>query len=62
VAVWYTERGTSQAPFFDKPTTGKSYELVATERFVLKDGKIQRRWGTRDAASQARLGSTGDQR
>lgn len=54
VAVRYTERGTSQAPFFDKPATGKSYELVAMEWFVVEDGKIQRRWGARDAASQAK--------
>ena len=53
VAVRYTERGTSKAPFFDKPATGMSYELVAIEWFVIKDGKIHRRWGARDAASQA---------
>ncbi len=54
VAVRYTERGTARAPFFDKPATGRSYELVAMEWFVVKDGKIHRRWGARDAASQAR--------
>ena len=54
VAARYKERGTSRAPFFDKPATGKSYELVAMEWFVIKDGKIQRRWGARDAASQAK--------
>jgi len=30
------------------------YELVAMEWFVIHDGKIQRRWGARDSASQAR--------
>lgn len=54
VAVRYTERGTSRAPFFDKPATGKSYELVAMEFFVVQGGKIERRWGARDAASQAK--------
>lgn len=54
VAVRYTETGKSVAPFFGKPATGKSYELVAMEWFTLKEGKIFRRWGTRDAASQAR--------
>ena len=54
VAVRYTERGTARAPFFDKPATGKSYELVAMEWFELADGKIRRRWGARDSATQAR--------
>jgi predicted ester cyclase len=50
----YTERGTFRAPAFGKEPTGKSYELVAMEWFVIRDGKIQRRWGARDSASQAR--------
>lgn len=54
VAVRFLERGTSVAPFFDKPATGKSYEITAMEWFLVSGGKIQRRWGTRDAASQAR--------
>ena|SRR5262245_7863637 len=54
VAVRYTERGKFVGPFLGKPPTGKPYELIAMEWFVVKDGKIQRRWGARDAASQAR--------
>jgi steroid delta-isomerase-like uncharacterized protein len=54
VAARYTERGTFRAPAFGNESTGKSYELVAMEWFVIRDGKIQRRWGARDAASQAR--------
>jgi steroid delta-isomerase-like uncharacterized protein len=54
VAVRYTERGTFVAPFRGQQPTGKSFELVAMEWFVVKDGKIRRRWGARDAASQAR--------
>jgi steroid delta-isomerase-like uncharacterized protein len=54
VAVRYTERGTFRAPAFGHSPTGKSYELVAMEWFVVRDGKIQRRWGARDSASQAR--------
>src|SRR4051794_8319159 len=54
VAVRYTERGTFVAPFRGQPPTGKSFELVAMEWFILQDGKINRRWGARDAASQAR--------
>lgn len=54
VAVRYVERGTFVGPFRGQPPTGTSFELVAMEWFVFKDGKIHRRWGARDAASQAR--------
>ena len=54
VAVRYTETGTFVAPAFGHEPTGKSYTLVAMEWFVIEDGKIARRWGARDAASQAR--------
>jgi steroid delta-isomerase-like uncharacterized protein len=54
VAVRYIERGTFGGAFRGEPPTGKAYELVAMEWFVVRDGKIQRRWGARDAASQAR--------
>lgn len=54
VAVRYRETGVARAPFFDKPATGRRYELVAMEWFLVRDGRIQRRWGARDAAAQAR--------
>ncbi len=54
VSVRYTERGTFVKPFRGQASTGKSFELVAIEWFVLQDGKIDRRWGVRDHASQAR--------
>lgn len=54
VAVRYTERGTFKNEFFGNAPTGKSYELVAMEWFTFRDGKIARRWGARDGASQAR--------
>jgi steroid delta-isomerase-like uncharacterized protein len=54
VAVRYTERGTSVAPFRGGSVTGKSFEVVAMEWFEIKDGKINRRWGARDNASQLR--------
>ncbi len=54
VAVRYLERGTFRAPAFGKQPTGKSYELIAMEWFEIEAGKIKRRWGARDAASQAR--------
>ena len=54
VAARYTERGTFRAPAFGHQPTGRSYQLVAMEWFEVRDGKICRRWGARDAASQAR--------
>lgn len=54
VAVRYTERGVFKGEFFGHPPTGKSYELVAMEWFVIRNGKIRQRWGARDQASQAR--------
>jgi steroid delta-isomerase-like uncharacterized protein len=54
VAVRYTERGVFRGIFMGHPPTGKSYELVAMEWFVIRDGLIRRRWGARDGASQAR--------
>src|SRR5262249_15624869 len=54
VAARYTERGTFRAPAFGHQPTGKSYELVAMEWFEICEGRISRRWGAGDAASQAR--------
>jgi len=54
VAVRYIESGTFRAPAFGHQPTGKSYELVAMEWFEIDSGKIKRRWGARDSASQAR--------
>lgn len=54
VAVRYTERGRFVGPFRGRQPTGKPYELIAMEWFEFKDGKIRRRWGARDSASQAR--------
>lgn len=54
VVVRYTERGRSVQPFHGGPVTGRDYELVAMEWFVVKEGHIERRWGARDAASMFR--------
>ena len=54
VAVRYTERGTFRGSFRGQAPTGQSYELVAMEWFTFQNGKIHRRWGARDSASQAR--------
>lgn len=54
VAVRYTETGTFRGNFMGNAPTGRSYELVAIEWFVIENGLIVRRWGARDGASQAR--------
>ncbi|MHA3770631.1 ester cyclase [Verrucomicrobiota bacterium sgz303538] len=54
VAVRYTETGTFVAPFRETARTGKSYEVVAMEWFIVRDGLIIRRWGARDSASISR--------
>lgn len=54
VAVRYVERGRSARPFRGGPATGKPYEIVAMEWFVVKDGRIRARWGARDSAAQFR--------
>lgn len=54
IAARYTERGRFIGAFRGQEPTGKPFELVAIEWFTLRDGKICRRWGARDSASQAR--------
>jgi steroid delta-isomerase-like uncharacterized protein len=54
VAVRYTERGTSVGEFRGQKPTGGSYEIVAMEWFEMSGGKIRRRWGARDMATQLR--------
>ncbi len=54
VAVRYTERGTFRAPAFGQLPTGQTYELVAMEWLEIAGGRIERRWGARNAATRAR--------
>ena len=54
VAVRYTERGKSVGSFRGGPVTGRAFEVVAMEWFIIKEGRISRRWGARDSASQSR--------
>jgi predicted ester cyclase len=54
VAVRYRERGRFVGSFRGHAPTGRSFELVAMEWFVMKMGKIYRRWGVRDSAAQSR--------
>ena len=52
VAVRYIERGQFKGRFRGSEPTGKAYELIAMEWFELTEGRIRRRWGARDHASQ----------
>jgi steroid delta-isomerase-like uncharacterized protein len=54
VAVRYTERGRALREFRGIPASGRRYEIVAMEWFVVRDGLIQRRWGARDSATITR--------
>lgn len=54
VAVRYIETGVFKQNAFGYEATGKSYELVAMEWFEIENGKIKKRWGARDSASQYR--------
>ena len=54
VAARLAERGALQDVFREQVPTGKSYEPLAMEWFLLRDGKIQQRWTVRDAVALAR--------
>ncbi len=54
VAVRYEERGAFVGTFRGNEPTGRPFDCVAMEWFVLEGGKIKRRWGARDSATQAR--------
>ena len=51
VAVRYTERGKSVRRYQGTPATNRSYEVVAMEWFIVKNGLIHRRWGARDSST-----------
>jgi steroid delta-isomerase-like uncharacterized protein len=54
IALLYTERGWSRAPYLGRPATGRSYELPAVDWFVIEEGRIVRQWRVRDRSSLAR--------
>ena len=57
IALLYTERGWSRAPYLGRQATGRSYELPAVDWFVIEEGRIARQWRIRDgAALQRQLG------
>ena len=57
VAARYTERGRFVGAFRGQAPTGRAYEVPAMEWFILREGRILRRWGARDfAAIKAQTG------
>jgi len=51
VSVRYVEHGRSLNSFRGGPVTGQGYEITAMEWFIIRDGKIHKRWGVRDTAT-----------
>ncbi|MBL8644272.1 MAG: ester cyclase [Rhodospirillaceae bacterium] len=49
VIVRSTVTGTSKGPYFGQPPTGKSYSVMGTDIYLIKDGKFRARWGNEDA-------------
>lgn len=49
VIVRSTVTGTSTGPYFGQPATGKSYSVMGTDIYLIKDGKFRARWGNEDA-------------
>lgn len=57
VAARCTERGRFVGTFRGQAPTGRAYEVPAMEWFILREGRILRRWGARDfAAIKAQTG------
>lgn len=54
IALRYTERGWSRAPYFGRQATGRSYEVPAVDWFAIEEGRIMRQWRLRDTAALAR--------
>ena len=50
----FLERGTSVGPFRGQAPTGRSSAVVAIEWFMVRAGRIERRWGVRDSAAHFR--------
>jgi predicted ester cyclase len=49
VIVRSTVTGTSQGPYFGQPPTGKSFSVMGTDIYLVKDGMLRGRWGNEDA-------------
>lgn len=49
VIVRSTVTGTSLGPYFGRPPTGKTFSVMGTDIYLVKDGKLRARWGNEDA-------------
>jgi predicted ester cyclase len=49
VIVRSTVTGTSQGPYFGRPPTGKTFSVMGTDIYLVRDGKLRARWGNEDA-------------
>jgi steroid delta-isomerase-like uncharacterized protein len=62
VVVRSTVTGTSQGPYFGRPPTGKSFSVMGTDIYLVKDGMLRGRWGNEDALGMmAQLGYIEDE-
>ena len=49
VIVRSTVTGTSLGPYFGRPPTGKSFSVMGTDIYLVRDGQLRGRWGNEDA-------------
>lgn len=49
VIVRSTVTGTSTGPYFGRPPTGKSFSVMGTDIYLVRDGQLRARWGNEDA-------------
>ncbi len=49
VIVRSTVTGTSTGPYFDRPPTGKTFSVMGTDIYLVRDGQLRARWGNEDA-------------
>jgi predicted ester cyclase len=49
VIVRSTVTGTSLGPYFGRPPTGKTFSVMGTDIYLVRDGMLRARWGNEDA-------------
>lgn len=49
VIVRSTVTGTSLGPYFGRPPTGKTFSVMGTDIYLVRDGQLHGRWGNEDA-------------
>ena len=62
VIVRSTVTGTSLGPYFGQPPTGKTFSVMGTDIYLIRDGRFRGRWGNEDALGMmTQLGYVKDQ-